>query len=196
MTSCSAPRHRGLAVLGQRRPDAIRRQLSHAALVLCLLAATQPDALRAQTERVSLFNGQDLSGWKIHGTERWYVEEGELVCESGPDEAYGYLATEATYRDFELTMWSFFSYRAVKLSYLTSDRSASNFRYQGYFPQHPLNLEACFKDSRINHRISFQVCPPRMLLRFRQRTSSCFHDLKYHLFKRVDFVVEQDDLPR
>jgi hypothetical protein len=35
-----------------------------------------------------LFNGKDLTGWKIHGTEKWYVENGELVCESGPDKGY------------------------------------------------------------------------------------------------------------
>ncbi len=50
----------------------------------------------------SLFNGKDLSGWTIHGTEKWYVENGELVCESGPDEQYGYLSTETSYKDFEL----------------------------------------------------------------------------------------------
>ncbi len=55
-------------------------------------------------ERVSLFNGQDLDGWTVHGTERWYVEEGELVCESGPEAQYGYLATVAEYDDFELTL--------------------------------------------------------------------------------------------
>ena len=32
------------------------------------------------------------------------MEDGELVCESGPDAAYGYLATERTYRDFDLTV--------------------------------------------------------------------------------------------
>ena len=51
-----------------------------------------------------LFNGIDLEGWTIHGTERWFVEDGDLVCESGPDSAYGYLATETVYRDFELTL--------------------------------------------------------------------------------------------
>jgi len=35
----------------------------------------------------SLFNGKDLEGWNIHGTELWYVENGLLVCESGPDKA-------------------------------------------------------------------------------------------------------------
>ena len=32
-----------------------------------------------------IFNGKDLTGWTIHGTEKWYVANGELVCESGPD---------------------------------------------------------------------------------------------------------------
>jgi hypothetical protein len=42
---------------------------------------------------VKLFNGKDLKGWKINGTEKWYVENGELICESGPDKQYGYLTT-------------------------------------------------------------------------------------------------------
>ena len=29
-----------------------------------------------------LFNGKDLSGWIIYGTEKWYVEDGLLVCEN------------------------------------------------------------------------------------------------------------------
>ena len=59
-------------------------------------------------ESVSLFNGENLDGWRVHGTELWYVEDGErggeIVCESGPDAEYGYLATEATYGDFDLTV--------------------------------------------------------------------------------------------
>ena len=53
-------------------------------------------------EPVSIFNGEDLEGWRVHGTERWYVEDGKLVCESGPDAEYGYLTTERTWRDFDL----------------------------------------------------------------------------------------------
>jgi len=53
---------------------------------------------------VSLFNGKDLSGWTIHGTEKWYVEKGTLVCESGPDKQYGYLSTNKNYKNFELTL--------------------------------------------------------------------------------------------
>ena len=56
----------------------------------------------AQTE--SIFNGTDLTGWTIYGTEKWYVEEGLLVCESGPDKEYGYLGTEKEYKDFELRL--------------------------------------------------------------------------------------------
>lgn len=52
----------------------------------------------------SLFNGKDLTGWTIHGTEKWYVENGELVCESGPDKQYGYLSTNKSYKNFILTL--------------------------------------------------------------------------------------------
>ena len=69
-------------------------------VVAALLIATP---LVAQ-EPVSIFDGESLDGWTIHGTERWYVEDGELVCESGPDAAYGYLRTDAMYKDFELTL--------------------------------------------------------------------------------------------
>lgn len=51
-----------------------------------------------------LFNGKDLTGWTVHGTEKWYVENGEIVCESGPEKEYGYLATNDKYKDFELTL--------------------------------------------------------------------------------------------
>jgi len=52
----------------------------------------------------SLFNGVDLSNWIIYGTELWYVQDSLLVCESGPDKAYGYLATQQYYRDFDLSV--------------------------------------------------------------------------------------------
>jgi hypothetical protein len=52
----------------------------------------------------SLFNGEDLTGWTIYGTEKWYVEDGLLVSESGPDAQYGYLATDESYKDFEVSL--------------------------------------------------------------------------------------------
>lgn len=58
-----------------------------------------------QTESgTSLFNGKDLTGWTAYGTEKWYVEDGLLICESGPDKAYGYLATDKHYKNFELNL--------------------------------------------------------------------------------------------
>ncbi|MCH5596701.1 3-keto-disaccharide hydrolase [Niabella ginsengisoli] len=59
--------------------------------------------LHAQ-KMVALFNGKNLSGWTVHGTEKWYVEKGELVCESGPDKQYGYLSTDKKYKNFELNL--------------------------------------------------------------------------------------------
>ena len=56
----------------------------------------------SNAQQTSLFNGENLEGWTVYGTEKWYVEEGLLICESGPDKAYGYLATAAFYDDFEL----------------------------------------------------------------------------------------------
>lgn len=68
------------------------------ALCLIIFAFTAP------AKKTRLFNGKDLSGWKIYGTEKWYVEDGNLICESGPDKQYGYLATEKPYKNFDLSL--------------------------------------------------------------------------------------------
>jgi hypothetical protein len=52
----------------------------------------------------SIFNGKDLTGWTIHGTEKWYVQNKELICESGPDKQYGYLSTDKFYNNFILNL--------------------------------------------------------------------------------------------
>jgi len=57
-----------------------------------------------QKDDIYLFNGKDLGGWTNHGAEKWYVEDGELICESGPEAQYGYLSTVDFYDDFELTL--------------------------------------------------------------------------------------------
>ena len=54
----------------------------------------------SQADTISLFNGKNLDGWKVYGTEKWYVDNGELICESGPDKEYGYLATTNEYKNF------------------------------------------------------------------------------------------------
>ncbi len=70
-------------------------------LLVCIICLP---LLATAQKKVSLFNGKDLSGWNIHGTEKWYVEKGELICESGPDKAYGYLSTAGKYKNFVLTL--------------------------------------------------------------------------------------------
>lgn len=58
----------------------------------------------AQMPIEKIFNGNNLEGWTIYGTEKWYVEDGNLVCESGPDKQYGYLATNDWYDNFILEL--------------------------------------------------------------------------------------------
>lgn len=74
------------------------KQFKNAILMMAIMAVSVGAAQK------KLFNGKDLSGWKVYGTEKWYVQDGLLICESGPDEAYGYLATEKHYKDFELNL--------------------------------------------------------------------------------------------
>lgn len=71
------------------------KQLLSALLVFFALHATAQKAL---------FNHENLDGWTINGTEKWYVEDGLLVCESGPDKAYGYLSTNEYFDDFVLEL--------------------------------------------------------------------------------------------
>src|SRR5215210_4747017 len=72
---------------------------------LLLLTACHPSKKATQSDNsISLFNGKDLSGWQIYGREKWYVEGGDLVCESGQYKEYGYLGTEQKFKDFDLTL--------------------------------------------------------------------------------------------
>ena len=70
--------------------------------LLCLVFLFILKTNYAQT--VNLFNGKNLDGWKVHGTELWYVEDGLLVCESGQNKAYGYLSTISHYDNFDLSV--------------------------------------------------------------------------------------------
>ena len=71
-------------------------------VVLIIIFSFVLFGLRAQKNKI--FNGKNLDGWIVHGSEKWYVDEGELICESGPDEKYGYLSTVKFYNDFILTL--------------------------------------------------------------------------------------------
>lgn len=65
-----------------------------AVLTIVVICSCQPSK--------SLFNGKDLTGWDIYGTERWYVQDGLLISKSGPDAEYGYLGSRKKYKNFEL----------------------------------------------------------------------------------------------
>lgn len=72
---------------------------------LIVVAAMVLSAAAFGQKEETLFNGKDITGWTVYGTEKWYVDtNGDLVCESGPDKKYGYFATEKQYKDFELTL--------------------------------------------------------------------------------------------
>ena len=73
-------------------------------LIITSILALVLSAPNLQAQGKSLFNGKDLKGWIIYGTEKWYVEDGLLICESGPDEEYGYLGTKKHYKNFELNL--------------------------------------------------------------------------------------------
>ena len=52
-----------------------------------------------------LFNGENLDGWDVYGRDKWYVEDGDLICESAEDcSEYGYLLTDKFYHDFDLVL--------------------------------------------------------------------------------------------
>lgn len=76
----------------------MKKSLLSLAVIIILTGFVSPP------KKQSLFNGKNLTGWKIYGTEKWYVEDGLLVCESGPDKQYGYLATEKFYKNFDLSV--------------------------------------------------------------------------------------------
>jgi hypothetical protein len=52
---------------------------------------------------VSLFSGNDLSGWTKIGQESWTVENG-VIHGKGLTKDYGYLQTEKPYKDFQLSL--------------------------------------------------------------------------------------------
>ncbi len=73
-------------------------------LSVFFLASTFSFISSVDAQTTELFNGENLDGWTVFGTEKWYVNDGEIICESGPDNEYGYLATNKNYDNFDLTL--------------------------------------------------------------------------------------------
>ena len=72
-------------------------------LALPLLLLLAVSGISAGGGWAPLFNGKDLSGWRVEGNEKWTVEDGAILGKAATDK-YGYLVTEKTYRDFELRL--------------------------------------------------------------------------------------------
>jgi hypothetical protein len=67
------------------------------------LAGRAPRAVPAEEGFTPLFNGKDLTGWKVIGgqPDSWQVVDGLLVCAG---KGGGWLGTEKQYADFELRL--------------------------------------------------------------------------------------------
>jgi hypothetical protein len=70
------------------------------------LFAQSDEATISPTNKIVLFNGQDLSGWTFASKDTnavaaaiWSVTNGVIVCQGKP---YGYARTLQTYRDYQL----------------------------------------------------------------------------------------------
>ena len=109
MADPAAERVRARPALGYDEPVTTLRSpvfmVATAAMLLvtalCAQDRARPRALAP--EWVSLFNGQDLTGWRSIGKESWEVIDGTILGQ-GVTKEYGYLATDRSYRDFHLSL--------------------------------------------------------------------------------------------
>ena len=75
-------------------------------IILMLLAgvlAQSPKPKIGGEDWTPLFNGKDLQGWVKVGDEKWVVDEGTIHGIAVTKE-YGYLQTEKSYKDFQLSL--------------------------------------------------------------------------------------------
>jgi len=78
-----------------------------AVMVVAILGCGGASSVLAQ-DTVSLFNGEDLSGWEyflvdpdVKMQDVWSVQDGILICKGKP---MGYLATKAKFKNFKLVV--------------------------------------------------------------------------------------------
>jgi hypothetical protein len=80
--------------------------MKHLLLSLFVLCATMAFGQKKNTsEGINLFNGKDLTGWKIlNGKAKYEVKNGELVGTTVANEPNSFLVTEEIFGDFILTL--------------------------------------------------------------------------------------------
>ncbi len=71
----------------------MKSKLTLLLLVFVLLFVVQCEAKKWK----SLFNGQDLKGWTVHGNAKWSVKDGILIGEGG----MGHIYTDVSCTNFE-----------------------------------------------------------------------------------------------
>ena len=69
-------------------------------LLLGLTSALSPMSASAQDGWTTLFDGSSLDGWNVLGDANWALGDGAVSADSGS----GFLVTEESYGDFELTL--------------------------------------------------------------------------------------------
>ena len=75
--------------------------VASALLLLGLASASfPPSALGQEVGWTTLFDGSSLDGWNVLGDANWELADGAVSADSGS----GFLVTEASYGDFELTL--------------------------------------------------------------------------------------------
>ena len=73
-------------------------------IALFLLLAVPGLALADHHKGKSLFNGKDLTGWKVpEGNIWWAVEDGAIMVKSGPKKKGSILWTKESFKDFDFT---------------------------------------------------------------------------------------------
>ncbi|MCE7993601.1 MAG: DUF1080 domain-containing protein [Roseivirga sp.] len=75
-------------------------------LIICLFLAGT--SLMAQDNWTTLFNGQNLDGWKVLGTDATFSVSGDTIIGTNRGRTNTFLATEKPYGDFilELDVWA------------------------------------------------------------------------------------------
>jgi hypothetical protein len=90
-------------------PLPLRGRILSTLLILAIIAIwgavviAQEKAKLPGEDWISLFNGSDLTGWTKIGHESWTVENG-VIHGKGLTPAYGYLETDKSYKDFQLSL--------------------------------------------------------------------------------------------